>query len=151
VSVSGDTAIVGQTNSPKGQGTAYVFTRSGTTWTQSQKLFAGDGAVDDKFGISLSLSGATALIGAPGATVNSFARQGAAYVFTESGGTFSQAQRIVAADGSLGTGVGDVRRIVRLGRCRGRAWARREGRRHTSKRWAAPMALRGPMGGRTLG
>ena len=46
------------------QGSAYVFTRSGTTWTQQAKLTASDGAADDCFGDSVALSGDTALVGA---------------------------------------------------------------------------------------
>ena len=49
-----------------------------------------DGAPDDDFGGSVSLSGNTALVGAPYHTVGSNTYQGAAYVFTESGGTWSQ-------------------------------------------------------------
>ena len=45
-------------------GSAYVFTRTGTTWTQQEKLLASDGAADDDFGYSVSLDGDTALIGA---------------------------------------------------------------------------------------
>src|SRR5688500_2877999 len=43
VSVWGDTAIVGAGSEEAGKGAAYVFVRSGTTWTQQAKLLASDG------------------------------------------------------------------------------------------------------------
>ena len=67
VSISGDTAIVGAYgNDDKGSysGSAYVFVRSGTTWTEQQKLTASDGAAYDIFGESVSISGDTAIVGA---------------------------------------------------------------------------------------
>ena len=36
-------------------GSVYVFVRSGTTWTQHQKLVADDGATGDGFGTSVSM------------------------------------------------------------------------------------------------
>jgi len=48
----------------EGSGSAYVFERVGTTWSQVVKLLPQDGATNDEFGISVSLFGNTALIGA---------------------------------------------------------------------------------------
>ena len=45
-------------------GSAYVYVRSGTTWSQQAKLLAADGAAWDEFGVSVALSGDTALVGA---------------------------------------------------------------------------------------
>ena len=67
VSISGDSAIVGAQNSDDSgsdSGSAYVFVRSGTTWTEQQKLTASDGASNDLFGLSVSISGDTAIVGA---------------------------------------------------------------------------------------
>ena len=50
-------------------GAVYVFTNSGGTWTQTQKLTASDGASSDSFGESVAISDDNALIGAYGATV----------------------------------------------------------------------------------
>jgi uncharacterized protein (TIGR03437 family) len=66
-----------------------VFTESGTAWTQQQELTASDGAANDNFGISVSLSGSTALSGAPGHTVGPNAHQGAAYAFVATGPTIA--------------------------------------------------------------
>jgi hypothetical protein len=85
--LDGDTALVGVYNDVIGanqsQGSAYVFTRSGTTWSQQQKLTASDGEADDNFGWSVALSGDTALVGAKGDNTN----QGSVYVFTRVGTT----------------------------------------------------------------
>src|SRR3989304_1057522 len=64
VSVDGDTAlVVAMFDDDKGtdSGSAYVFVRSGTTWSQQAKLTAGDGAAGDQFGVSVSVHGDTAL------------------------------------------------------------------------------------------
>jgi hypothetical protein len=46
-------------------GAAHVFVRSGTTWTQQARLAAASGVAEDHFGASVSLSGDSALAGAP--------------------------------------------------------------------------------------
>ncbi|MBM3949001.1 MAG: hypothetical protein FJ312_07155, partial [SAR202 cluster bacterium] len=54
VAVSGDTAVVGAWSDDVGsndnQGSAYVFVRSGATWSQQAKLTASDGGTEDRFG-----------------------------------------------------------------------------------------------------
>ena len=86
VSVSGDTAVIGAYNTDSDRGAAYVFVRSGGVWSQQQKLTAADGAASDQFGLSVSVSGDTAVVGALGKNAN----RGAAYVFSRSGGVWSQ-------------------------------------------------------------
>ena len=63
------------------RGAAYVFTRSGTVWTQQSEILAGDGQRGDNFGIGVGLSGDSAIIGARHATALSTAAAGAAYVY----------------------------------------------------------------------
>lgn len=77
VAISGDTALVGARRHNDDHGAAYVFVRSGATWTQQAKLTANLGASGDGFGAAVALSGDTAVIGAGGAN--------ASYVFTRSG------------------------------------------------------------------
>jgi hypothetical protein len=48
------------------KGAAYVFVRSGASWTEQQKLIASDGAASDLFGESVAVSGDTAAVGAYG-------------------------------------------------------------------------------------
>ncbi len=102
VSLSGDTAIVGSyLDDDRGadSGSAYVFTRSGTTWTQQAKLTASDGAAGDGFGYSVSLSGETVLVGAY-LDDDAGSSSGSAYVFTRSGSTWSQQAKLTASDGA---------------------------------------------------
>ncbi len=83
VSISGDTAVVGaQLDDDKGNnsGSAYIFVRSGTAWTQQAKLVASDGAASDRFGVSVSISGDTAVVGAYYDDDNG-SDSGSAYVF----------------------------------------------------------------------
>lgn len=78
------------------RGAAYVFARSGTSWTEEQKLFASDGAAGYRFGNALSLGADRALVGA---YANDDAR-GTAYVFVRSGGAWNEEQRLTASDGA---------------------------------------------------
>lgn len=99
VAISGNTALIGAAVKNDGQGYVYAFTRSGTVWAQSQEFTEpGAGAPDDCFGCSLALSGTTALVGADGANGN----VGAAFVYTNSGGTW-----VAQGQGFLGANVGD--------------------------------------------
>ena len=56
LSSDGSTALVGTWGKSSRTGAAYIFTRSGSTWTQQSKLTASDAATDDRFGYSVSLS-----------------------------------------------------------------------------------------------
>jgi hypothetical protein len=106
VAISGETALVGANQDGIGananQGSAYVFVRSGASWTQQQQLLASDGAANDRFGWGVALSGETALVGANHHVVATKADQGAAYVFTRSGAVWTQQQQLTAADGAAG-------------------------------------------------
>ena len=99
VAISGETAIVGAVIDNAASGSAYIFTRSGTSWTQQQKLTASDSGSSDYFGNSVAISGDTVIVGADSKTVGSNVRQGAAYIFTRSGATWTQQQRLAASDG----------------------------------------------------
>ena len=103
VALDGDTAVVGAYDhqvGPDALGAAYVFTRAGTTWTQQQELTASDGVGFDEFGASVAVSGNTAVIGAWSLPIDSNLDQGAAYVFTSNGTTWSQQQELIASDGA---------------------------------------------------
>ncbi len=103
VSVSGAMAVVGAYDkAPLGQGAAYVFAQTGGSWVQQAKLTGSDGAAGDHFGYSVSVSGATALVGALNKTVNSNSDQGAAYVFVQNGGVWSQQAELIASNGAAG-------------------------------------------------
>ena len=88
MSSDGNTALVGGPLDNSERGAAWVFTRSGSTWTpQGSKLTAGDEAGGGELGTSVTLSsnGSTAVTGGPGDGTG-----GAAWVFTRSGSTWSQ-------------------------------------------------------------
>jgi hypothetical protein len=101
VSLVGDTALIGAQGDPNGgdSGSAYVFTRSGTTWTLQQKLIASDGTAGDCFGFMVSLDGDTALIGADWDDDNGN-NSGSAYVFTRTGTTWTQQAKLLPSDGA---------------------------------------------------
>ena len=110
VSVSGDTLVVGAPfgHSPLGTGTgsAYVFVRSGTLWTEQQKLIASDGADGDRFGVTLSVSGDTVVVGAPEDDTAAGIDAGSLYVFVRSGTSWTQQQKLLASDSANGDAFG---------------------------------------------
>ena len=105
LSSNGNTALIGARGVDVGkdwdQGAGYVFTQGGSGWSQQAKLMAADAAAEDRFGSSAALSsdGNTALIGAFYAKVGGNRDQGAGYVFTRSGTSWSQQAKLAAADG----------------------------------------------------
>jgi len=102
VSISGDTAVVGACgDDDKGgdSGSAYVFVRSGTAWTQTAKLVASDGAASGSFGCSVSISGDTAVVGGVGDNDDGD-YSGSAYVFVGSGDVWTQTAKLKASDGA---------------------------------------------------
>ncbi|MBK7976643.1 MAG: FG-GAP repeat protein [Deltaproteobacteria bacterium] len=108
VSISGDTALLGaayKNGAGSYSGAAYVFTRSGTTWSQQAKLTASDAAANDSFGNSVSVYGNTAVIGAFGDDTG-VSNGGSAYVFTRSGSSWSQQAKLTASDGAASDNYG---------------------------------------------
>ena len=101
---AGDVVAVGVTlsdpGSVSGAGAVYIYTRSGTTWSQSAKLSASDKATTDRFGygVSLSASGTLLVASAPQADVSSVGNAGAVYLFTNTGGSWSQTSKLSASD-----------------------------------------------------
>ena len=98
-------------NSVSGSGAVYVFTRTGSTWSQQAYIKANNTGADDLFGTSVSLSegGNTLAVGAPyedsnaigingDQTDNSVSGSGAVYVFTRTGSTWSQQSYIKASN-----------------------------------------------------
>src|SRR5207302_4660199 len=99
--LNGSTALIGADGDNSFQGAAYLFANSNGTWSEGQKLTASDGLAGDEFGYRVVLAGNTLLIGAFTATVGGVASQGAAYVFTEPNGTWSESQKLIASDGGV--------------------------------------------------
>ena len=79
-------------------GAVYVFTVSGTTWSQQTEIGDPAAATGDAFGTTVALSADTALIGAPTAAVAGQSRAGTVYVFDGSGSSWSQQAQLVDPD-----------------------------------------------------
>jgi hypothetical protein len=105
VALSGDSVVVGAPstfiNGENIVGAAYAYLRVGNAWSQQQKLTASDGLGFDSFGTSVAVQGDTAAIGAKQATVAGQSFSGAAYVFARSGGSWTELQKLSAADASV--------------------------------------------------
>ncbi len=104
VSLEGEHLAVGAYGADIGgnnaQGAAYVFDLVASSWVQSQKLIANDGAAFDYFGRSLSLNGSRLAIGADGDDIGGNSSQGAAYIFDFDGSNWAQSQKLIAGDGA---------------------------------------------------
>ena len=118
VAVSSGTVIVGATDAAidgnSGQGAAYVFQEPASGWasmTQTAKLIASDGAAESCFGNSVSASGSTVVVGAPGEMVGSNSNQGAAYIFQEPASgwaSMTQTAKLTASDGTTNAAFGSA-------------------------------------------
>ena len=110
VGISGDTVVVGSYLDNVGanvdQGSAYIFVRTGTAWSQQAKLLASDARANDTFGFRVAISANTVIIGCPGADIAAGGNQGAAYIFARSGSTWSEQSRLVAPVGEPNSQVG---------------------------------------------
>jgi LPXTG-site transpeptidase (sortase) family protein len=110
VSIDGGTVVVGARNADPnlgdgpipGAGAVYVYTHNGKTWVLDGALAAKDAAPGDTFGVSVSISGNTILIGATGVDLEEGGDQlkdaGAAYVYTRSSGSWVQRAKLTASD-----------------------------------------------------
>ena len=124
LAISGDTLVVGAPwesssavgvngddtdNSSPGSGAVYVFTRSGSTWTQQAYLKASRNNSSQQFGHSVAYDGNTIVVGAPyepssatgingDETDMSADQAGAAYIFTGSGSSWTQQAYVKASN-----------------------------------------------------
>ena len=113
VTINGDLIVVGAFghfhDDDSGSGSAYVFRYDPDTsgWIEEQEFLASDGAVGDKFGLSIAISGDVALIGAPSDDDDGFA-SGSVYVFRVDRKTsqWIEAQKLTASDAMTSDGFG---------------------------------------------
>ncbi|MBA3469517.1 MAG: FG-GAP repeat protein [Herpetosiphonaceae bacterium] len=109
-------------NSAEGAGAAYGFTRSGAqgapAWFPQAYLKASNTGTDDRFGFSVAVDGDTVVVGAYGEASaatgvggnqadNSAIDAGAAYVFTQSGATWTQQAYLKASNTNVLDGFGE--------------------------------------------
>jgi len=114
ISISGDTVIVaaaGDDDAGSGSGAAYVFERNtggADSWGEVAKLTASDAAAEDRFGISVSLSGGTVVVGASGDD-DAGSGSGSAYVFERNAGgadSWGQVAKLTASDAEVADSFG---------------------------------------------
>jgi hypothetical protein len=108
VAISGDRIVVGSRyggGASGNEGLVDVFVRSGSAWTLEGALAPTGSAPSDVFGYSVAISGDTVAVGAP--WHDSYGQDaGAIYVFSRSGGVWSQDARLSAADAAAGDRLG---------------------------------------------
>lgn len=94
--IFGNTAVIGAPNNRDrgvNAGAAYVFSRNTNgSWQEKAKLLAPDGAVRDRFGLSVNIHGKNILIGAPG--------RARAYLFSQIEGNWTNVRKLQATDGA---------------------------------------------------
>ena len=100
LSFDGNTALIGGPSDNRTTGAAWVFTRSGSIWTQQGNKLVGSGASEPPLppgqgmSVALSADGNTAVVGGWGAE--------GAWVFTRSGGTWTQQGKKLVGTGAVG-------------------------------------------------
>lgn len=112
LAIDGDTIVVGAFSTRLSgfwypPGAAYVFVRNGSAWTRQAMLTAGDPAETDRFGYAVDVDGDTIVVGA-NMDDDLGTDSGAAYVFTRTGGAWSQQAKLTASDGSAMDYFGEV-------------------------------------------
>ena len=93
VSIDGNYAIIGCYQDDGCKGSAYIFKRDGSTWSEEAKLIPSDGESGDYAGLSVSISGNYAILGAP--------TKEAAYIFIRSGSTWTQQAKLIPTGGGV--------------------------------------------------
>ncbi len=125
ISDDGNTIAIGDLERDSRTGAAYVYTRSGATWSDPVELTAPDREPDDIFGDALALSGdgTTLVVGAPwedSATTagsdNSLSGAGAAYLFRRSGQAWGFEALLKAGSPTSDAGFGSCIAISQDGR-----------------------------------
>jgi hypothetical protein len=81
VDLAGTRAVIGVPFAAGDQGHAWVYTGSGSTWTQEAELSAAGGAPGDQFGWSVALGDDAVFVGAPFAGTLAGAACGGSYMF----------------------------------------------------------------------
>jgi FG-GAP repeat protein len=101
LSADGNTALIGAAAAAEHRGMAWVFTRTGSSWSQTPAtLTAAEESAKGHFGtaVALSADGSTALIGGPA----DHSHRGSAWVFTRGGAGWSESAKLFGAGSGEG-------------------------------------------------
>jgi hypothetical protein len=101
LSADGNTAIVGGRNDNGYTGAAWIWTRSGAVWIQQGSKLVGSGGVGSTTqgsSVSVSADGNTAIVGGP----NDNGFNGGAWIWTRSGGVWTQQGSKLVGSGAVG-------------------------------------------------
>ena len=119
VAIDGDIVVVGAPNKNSEMGAAYVFTRSGTSWSQTTILGNGgsipnDLSTGDQFGYTVDIDENSLIVGAP--NVASPRGSGSAYIFTtnNSGSSWTQKKKFTTTSGDITDNYAYGRRTVAI-------------------------------------
>ena len=111
MALDGDTAVFGVPSSSGTagaySGAAYIFERTGTTWTYSTRLTASDAAVGDQFGNTVGVAGSAIAIGCPYDDDLGFS-SGSVYFFVKAGNNWVERSKLTAPGGGPGDIFGNV-------------------------------------------
>jgi hypothetical protein len=86
IALDGDTLLVGAPNydrlTRRDMGIAYVFGRSGDTFTEQEQIYRETPELNDRFGAAVAISGTTALVGAPSVDIMTNEDSGAVFFYS---------------------------------------------------------------------
>ncbi|MCR9233463.1 MAG: dockerin type I domain-containing protein [bacterium] len=106
VAIENNIVVVGanyrdsDTTTDEDTGAVYVFSRTGSTWSEVQKLTASNAAVLDRFGTAVAIQNGTIFVSAIEAQTSGTSPQsGAVYIFHQNAGSWQEAQILSAPDG----------------------------------------------------
>lgn len=103
VEVSEGKIFIGEPQNVHRAGVVYVFAQSEGEWAAQAELMASGGEIEDRFGTALSVDGKRILIGAPGLNGS----DGAAYLFENVDGAWSETARMALPDAGNGSQFGE--------------------------------------------
>ncbi|MHC5005415.1 MAG: FG-GAP repeat protein [Planctomycetota bacterium] len=106
VAIEDDVIVIGAPNAgnpgtglPVGAGAAYVFEHGGETWTETARLEDAEGAVQDKFGHAVAVTGGTVFVGAP-SDDDAGSQTGSVFVYGRQGGTWGEQLHLLPPEDS---------------------------------------------------
>ncbi len=124
--ISGDLLVIGaptQYVNQQFRGAAYVFRLIDSTWVQTDRLVAPDGAADDYFGLGVAVSDGAILVAAPSEEPPGGFSTGAVYAFGYDETSVSFRQKIVADDAVDGDSFGATLDLSGNTAAIGRSWS----------------------------